>query len=794
MADFIAVYKSYDKLSDADLRISLTKHKVGEVFVPIVGDHCSGQDMALLAHLSEASNTWASRHPESVRCTPVRRGNTASAAVTGDAAEVPEYRGSAGDERKASEEPTAQLEQAIDRDSEEVVILAGPSGCGKTSLVWQTLAQTWGIYLSVLERDVGSVFVAAWAKVVHMGIPTWDTVQRFAACVLLGHAIVLNRLTELDPELTSAEWLLWQILDPGGHIKNLTTHFMYKREVALAELKEYTLAVGPKQPLVVVLDEVQEWVREPIEVSQRVLSQYRHVQRFSALTAYVRYLRDFTDSRPRPQHAFVRRVVLAGSTLRMKEALAVIAEPEGSPLATTVYAAALTDQQAVAFATRFGVEPQCAKAGFAALKANVGYRARFWALAVAKYLGMDDPSWCEAVGHTKQVLLRRAGRYSLVDALTSRLEAAPARATHASSAANALDTWEEVGKIIQIATAHYYMQEQSMEVDVPTGELIVSAGLGISTAAGVRCNEPVAAAAVVAVMLETPKRAALLHKAITDGFRTATKVSASCAGFFLELVLASTLSQILREASGERRRMLATLLGLEGDIIRFQDKAASRACMQMPLSLFLETSYVKRQPCSNSVIPEFSAGPDVVNVIQCTKDESVVVFWQCKYGAQFANAVDAVDTVVVGRMGRTRSERLHGASSKKALAVEAAANKFSQRLGIVLAPRKLLNLDWVVKGDVTRLPHSRTAPPHRVIVLDRQLLLTDEYQELFQFPKWLFMHGRPPKCQCKTKCQRSSCGCKKGNRRCTAACTCCGDQCANNAARDAAPAAAPLAT
>ena len=54
---------------------------------------------------------------------------------------------------------------------------------------------------------------------------------------------------------------------------------------------------------------------------------------------------------------------------------------------------------------------------------------------------------------------------------------------------------------------------------------------------------------------------------------------------------------------------------------------------------------------------------------------------------------------------------------------------------------------------------------------------------------WLeLVHRRPPgsKCRCKTKCQRDSCGCRRGGRKCTAACKCCASQCANNAVRAAA--------
>ena len=132
--------------------------------------------------------------------------------------------------------------------------------------------------------------------------------------------------------------------------------------------------------------------------------------------------------------------------------------------------------------------------------------------------------------------------------------------------------------------------------------------------------------------------------------------------------------------------------------------------------------------------------PGVVNATQAQKGISVAMLWQCTCGAELSNAVDAVDTVVVGRMAWSEAQRLHGRHSQTARTVEAAAAKFDQRVGFVLAPRQALHVDWIdAQGVVTTLPVSGAAPPHRVVVLNRQLLLTPELKHLFQLPEWLFM-------------------------------------------------------
>ena len=684
---------------------------------------------------SLAALLYLQRHPGPERCAPDAGDFTASAAHGGDApvqAPVPARSGSQDvvdetKERSARGSPTApntQLEHALRGGKEKLVVLGAPTGSGKTCLTWRTLTKRWGIYVSLNEVNVGSsACIAAWAKLKSAGVPSWYQAVRLSASIFVGHLVVLQRLRELDSKLTPAEWLLWQLLDPGDHIKTLVCRFATTDDNTPGDLMHYLNAVGLEQPLVVVLDDAQVWLRERIEVPEHIWRRYRHDHPFTVLSAVVRYLHiSSTGCRPT-----VHRVILAGTTEGMEEALAWTREEYYVPVATTVYAGALTEEQAVAFATWFGVSTQCAKDGFAALKANVGYRARFWALAVAKYLGMDDPSWCEAVQHTRQTLLLPAGRYSLVRSLKRRL---------------ARESSEEDANILAtIAWAHYFVR-QGMRIGGYYGEFIVSAGLGVATERGVRRDEPLAAAAVVTVLLETPAWAAVLHKAIVGGFPTATTVSASCAHAFLELVLASTLSRIMSEDDDTRRRMLATLCGLGNGALH----KGSHACARDMLRAFLDASSTTSTATTSDAIaavctlPEMSpTGPGVVNATQAQNGNSVAMFWQCTCGAELSNAVDAVDTVVVGRMGWTEAQRLHGRHSQTAATVEAAA-KFDQRVGFVLAPRQALNVDWIdAQGVVTTLPHSGAAPPHRVVVLDRRLLLTPELKKLFQLPEWLFM-------------------------------------------------------
>ena len=687
------------------------------------------------------------------RCAQDTGDDTASAVHGGDArvqAPVPARSGSQGvvdetKERTARGSPTVpnkQLEHALRcTGPEKMVVLGAPTGSGKTCLTWQTLATRWGIYLSLNEADVGSsVCMAAWVKLKSEGVPTWCQVERLAAGILLGHLIVLRRLRELDPKLTPAEWLLWQLLDPGDHIKTLVCHFLHATPTyAIEELEHFMRQVCPKQPLVVVLDEAQVWLRERIDVPRGTRDLYSNVDQCGVLAAFCRLCMGV--ARGYLQDPIVHRVIVAGTATRMEEAAVLKRWGPQWPKVTTAYVGALTEEQAVAFATWFGVSTQCAKDGFAALEANVGARARFWALAVAKYLGMDDPSWYEAVRHTRQTLLLPAGRYSLVRSLKRRLSTPGTGA--ACEPSDSSSNNEDVNIITRFATAHYFWEE-NMRVGEYAGDLIVSAGLGVAFGvAAVRCNEPVAAAAVVTVLLETPARAALLHKAIVNGFPTATTVSSSRAHVFLELVLASTLSQIMSEDDGTRRRTLATLCGLGNDALHKGSHAYTRDLLCAFLDASPTTSNAKTSDAIAAVctLPEMSPTcPGVVNATQAQKGISVAMLWQCTCGAELSNAVDAVDTVVVGRMAWSEAQRLHGRHSQTARAVEAAAAKFDQRVGFVLAPRQALHVDWIdAQGVVTTLPVSGAAPPHRVVVLDRQLLLTPELKHLFQLPEWLFM-------------------------------------------------------
>ena len=575
----------FNKLTETDLRIALSTVQVGDVQVPIVGAQFSGRDMLQLAHLCDAADSWAQvrwasgqlvachrliscydlrktptlqRHPGPILVTREVSGDgTVSAVHDGDvsapgpvparsrkerAAHRARTRGSAahgsatrGSAARSSPSATnPNLEQAICDGTEEVVVLlCGPSGCGKTSLMWQTLAKRWGIYLSLNGADVGSsACLAAWQECANRGKEdrsplSWYHSQRLTAGILLGHMVVLRWLRALDPKLTPAEWLLWQLLDPGEHIKTLVCRFLHPdTQYGLGELEWFIEQVRPEQPLIVVLDEAQVWVEERITVPDCLRHRYRNVRTFTVFTAVVRYLRGATASLIGAPSSFVHTTIAAGTTLRMEAAISRVAVSHAGPFAKTVYARALTEEQAVAFATWFGVSTQCAKDGFAALKTSVGYRARFWALALAKYISLGKSSWLEAVQHTRQTLLLQSGRYSLVFSLKQRLMAPRASATPEPSVGNldtAFEVFDAVNVLTRIAAAQYFMTSGGI-LKGANAELVVSAGLGIATARGAICNEPIAAAAVVTVMLETPARAAKLHEAIVAGFQTATMV------------------------------------------------------------------------------------------------------------------------------------------------------------------------------------------------------------------------------------------------------------------------------